>query len=195
MSVPLDWDEGVKWNRPTTSLGGQLKIEGIQLLRVPLSNVYNQHQSPSCILIFSLLLICCGCLLFILHQPEPCGDDGPVQQNFTVILVLSSWSHTFPSPFSGASIFSKQLSLQPMPRPNHNQPIAGQVCVWIWAALLNSDVCQYPSFILFLFVSPPGKYNSFCQCSQQASIFTHRRYQNTTLSSPKPNKSQQHLPL
>lgn len=47
------------------------------------------------------------------------------------------------SPFSGASIISKQLLLQPVPRPNHNRPITGQLCVWIWAALLNSGVCQY----------------------------------------------------
>lgn len=41
-----------------------------------------------------------------------------------------------------------------MPRPDHNRPITGQLCVWIWAALLNTDVCQHPSLCLarpFLF--------------------------------------------
>lgn len=88
--------------------------------------------------------------LFFLRRSELFGETGLGQQNFTVIFVLLSWSRSSPSPFSGASIISKQLSLQPMPRPNRNPPITGQVCVWIWAALLNSNVCQYRSLALHL---------------------------------------------
>ncbi len=136
------------WNEtgPQTILRGELKIEVIQLLHVPFSNVQYQHKSLVCILICFLLLIGCS-LFFILRQPELCWENGLGQQNFTVTGLLS-WSRSSLSPFSGASIISKQLSLQPMPRPNHNRPITGQLCVWIWAALLNSRVCQYRSLTL-----------------------------------------------
>lgn len=74
---------------------------------------------------------------------------------------LLLWSRSSLSPFSGASISSKQLSLQPVPSPNHNRPITGQLCVWIWAALLNSSVCQYRSLALCLSFSFCHSF-SFC---------------------------------
>lgn len=80
-------------------------------------------------------------------------DNGPGQQNFTVILDCCRRSILSPSPFSGASVISKQLSLQPMPSPEHNQPIRGQLCAWIWASLLSSSICQYHSIFLPSFLS------------------------------------------
>lgn len=57
------------------------------------------------------------------------------------------------SPFSGVFIISKQLSPRPVPRPNYSRPITGQFSVWIWAALLNSAVCQCCFFSSHLFLS------------------------------------------
>lgn len=76
------------WNEtgPQTSLRGELKMEGIQLLHVPFSNVQYQHKSPICIFICFLLLICCGLLIFILRHSELCWMNRLGQQNFTVIL-------------------------------------------------------------------------------------------------------------
>lgn len=82
---------------------------------------------------------------------------------------LSLWCRSFLYPLSGASIISKQLSLQSVPRPNHNRPITGQLCVWIWAALFSRSICQYCSLSLslsrslFLCLSLSFSYSlSFC---------------------------------
>ena len=79
----------------------------------------------------------------MLHECELCWENGLEQQNFTLMLELLLWSWSSLSPFSGASIISKQLLPRLVPGPNHNRPIAGQLYVWIRAALLNSSVCQY----------------------------------------------------
>lgn len=154
-----------------TSLRGGLKIEGIQLLHVPLSvcavPTLCSHLYPV-VFFLSLTFICRGLLFFFIRHPsELCWENGRTQQNipsnsgFVVAVLLFP-----PSPFSAASIISKQLLLQPVPSPNHIRPITGQLYVWIWAALLTAPfaniavpaLCLSLSFChsLSLSVSPPG---------------------------------------
>lgn len=130
---------------PQISLRGELKIERVKILHVHLATCSNKSsppQSESALFPFANLL---QSLLF---------------QSASFRAVLGKWTGTtefhsnsgllLRSPFSGASIISKQLSLQPVPRPNCDRPINGQLCVCIWAALLNSGVCQYLAFTLHL---------------------------------------------
>lgn len=146
------WTEMKAWNEtgPQTSLRGELKIEGIQLLHVPFSTVQHQRRSPICILICFLLLICCGLLFFILRQSELCWENGLGKQNFTVILDCCRGPALSCLPSQGLPSFPNSCRCSLCQGPNHNRPITGQLCVWIWAALLNSSVCQYHSLALCL---------------------------------------------
>lgn len=153
LNVSMICPIGPRWRREMKQAHKQASEEN---LRLKVSNYYmllsamcGTNTSPP-ICIFSFLLICRGLLFSMLTQSGLCWENGLGQQNFTVILDCCRGPALPPSPLSGASIISKQLSLQPVPRHNHNRPITGQLCVWIWAALLNSGVCQYRSLALCL---------------------------------------------
>lgn len=164
------------WNEtsPQTSLGGELKMERVKILHVHFSNMQHQKQPlRSLNLLCFLLPICCSLFFF---------QSAPIRA------VLGKWTGTTEfhsnsgllsrSPFSGASIISKQLSPQPVPRPNCDRPINGQLCVWIWAALLNSGVCQYLAFTLHLSFS----------CCHSRSPFLFLLLANKNLPSSAANK-------
>lgn len=159
---------GVRWRREMRQAHKQASEENLRSkgsnYRVILSaKAPHQHKSPICSFICFLLLICCGRLISIFAWLWAAFGEWTGTTEFHTDSVLLSWSCSFPSPFSGASIISKQLSRQPVPRPNHNRPITGQLCVWIWTACSTAAFANIPlpfhvflslSVILFLCFSP-----------------------------------------
>ena len=118
LNVSMICPIGLRWRlemkQTQTSLRGELKIEGIQLLHVHFSSdVLYQQKSPICILIFFRLLICCGLWLFILRQAELCWENGQRQQHFTVILDCCTGPSLLRLPSQGLPSFPNSCRYSP----------------------------------------------------------------------------------